>query len=75
MEPLVLKTEMVVVFFVLGFVVILLVFNLLRVDVVGLLVMTMLPLTGLLSVKEGDSRAGFQCRYRPHLRHGNRRCT
>jgi len=57
MDPLTLTTEMVVVFSVLGFVVILLVFNLLRVDVVGLLVMTVLPLTGLLSV--GEAIAGL----------------
>lgn len=58
MDPLTLTTEMVVVFSVLGFVVILLVFNLLRVDVVGLLVMTVLPLTGLLSVREAIAGLG-----------------
>ena len=58
MDPLTLTTEMVVVFSVLGFVVILLVFNLLRVDIVGLLVMTVLPLTGLLSVREAIAGLG-----------------
>ena len=58
MDPLVLTTDMAVVFSVLGLVVILLVFNLLRVDVVGLLVMTVLPLTGLLSVKEAIAGLG-----------------
>ncbi len=58
MAPLVFTADMAVVFSVLGLVVILLVFNLLRVDVVGLLVMTVLPLTGLLSVKEAISGLG-----------------
>ncbi len=57
MDPLVLTNEMIMAFSVLGMVVVLLVFNLLRVDVVGLLVMTVLPLTGLLSVQ--DSIAGL----------------
>lgn len=52
-----LTTEMMVVFSILGMVVILLVFELLRVDVVGLLVMTLLPLTGLL--KPGEATAGL----------------
>ncbi|OEU84156.1 MAG: hypothetical protein BA873_07605 [Desulfobulbaceae bacterium C00003063] len=39
-------------------VIILLVFNLLRVDVVGLLVMTLLPLTGILSGKEAIAGLG-----------------
>lgn len=53
----VLTMEMVTVFSVLGLVVILLVFDLLRVDVVGLLVMTLLPLTGILSA--GEAVAGL----------------
>ena len=52
MDPLVLTTEMITVFAVLGLVIILLVFNLLRVDVVGLLVMTLLPFTGILTGRE-----------------------
>jgi di/tricarboxylate transporter len=57
MDPLVLTNDMIMVFSVLGLVVVLLVFNLLRVDVVGLLVMTVLPLTGLLS--GGEAIAGL----------------
>lgn len=57
MDVPVLTTEMITVFSVLGLVVILLVFDLLRVDVVGLLVMTMLPLTGLLTA--GEAVAGL----------------
>ena len=57
MDPLVLTNEMIMAFSVLGLVVVLLVFNLLRVDVVGLLVMTLLPLTGLLS--GGEAIAGL----------------
>ncbi|MBW1636896.1 MAG: SLC13 family permease, partial [Deltaproteobacteria bacterium] len=58
MDPLVLTKEMIIVFSVLGLVIILLVFNLLRVDVVGLLVMTLLPLTGILSGKEAIAGLG-----------------
>ena len=58
MEVPTLTTEMITVFSVLGLVVISLVFNLLRVDVVGLLVMTILPLTGLLSGKEAVAGLG-----------------
>ena len=57
MEIPVLTTDMITVFSVLGLVVILLVFDLLRVDVVGLLVMALLPLTGLLSA--GEAVAGL----------------
>jgi len=57
MEVPMLTMEMITVFCVLGLVVILLVFDLLRVDVVGLLVMTLLPLTGLLS--GGEAVAGL----------------
>lgn len=58
MDPLVLTTEMITVFAVLSLVIILLVFNLLRVDVVGLLVMTLLPLTGILSGREAIAGLG-----------------
>ena len=58
MDPLVLTTEMITVFAILGMVIILLVFNLLRVDVVGLLVMTLLPLTGILTGKEAIAGLG-----------------
>lgn len=58
MEPLVLTNEMLMAFSVLGLVIVLLVFNLLRVDVVGLLVMTLLPITGLLSGKEAIAGLG-----------------
>jgi di/tricarboxylate transporter len=58
MEVPVLTMEMVTVFSVLCMVVVLLVFNFLRVDVVGLLVMTILPLTGLLSGREAIAGLG-----------------
>lgn len=57
-ETLVLTKEIILVFSVLSVVVALLVFNLLRVDVVGLLVMMMLPLTGLLSASEAVAGLG-----------------
>lgn len=53
-----LTTEMITVYAVLGLVITLLVFNLLRVDVVGLLVMTLLPLTGVLSGREAIAGLG-----------------
>jgi di/tricarboxylate transporter len=58
MDPLILTNEMITVFGILGLVIILLVFNLLRVDVVGLLVMTLLPLTGILTGKEAIAGLG-----------------
>ena len=58
MDPLVLTTEMITVFAILGLVIVLLVFNLLRVDVVGLLVMTLLPLSGILTGKEAIAGLG-----------------
>ncbi len=58
MDPLVLTKEMITVFAVLGLVIVLLVFNLLRVDVVGLLVMTLLPLSGVLTGKEAIAGLG-----------------
>ena len=58
MDSLGLTSEMIIAFSVLGIVVVLLVFNLLRVDVVGLLVMTLLPLTGLLSGREAIAGLG-----------------
>lgn len=57
MDPLVLTNEMITVFSLLGMVVFLLVFNLLRVDVVGMLVMALLPVTGLLTA--GEAVAGL----------------
>ncbi len=57
MEVPALTTEMITVFSILGLVVVLLVFEVLRVDVIGLLVMTLLPVTGLLSV--GEAIAGL----------------
>ncbi len=53
-----LTTEMITVFSVLGLVIILLVFDLLRVDVIGLLVMTLLPVTGLLTADEAIAGLG-----------------
>lgn len=58
MESLLLTTEILTAFSVLSLVIILLVFNLLRVDVVGLLVMMLLPLTGLLSARESIAGLG-----------------
>jgi di/tricarboxylate transporter len=58
MDPLILTKEMITVFAILGMVIILLVFNLLRVDVVGLLVMTLLPLSGILTGKEAVAGLG-----------------
>lgn len=58
MDSIGLTSEMIIAFSVLGIVVVLLVFNLLRVDVVGLLVMTLLPLTGLLSGREAIAGLG-----------------
>lgn len=57
MDVPVLTLEMMIVFAILGIVIILLVFDLLRVDVVGLLVMASLPLTGIL--KPGEATAGL----------------
>ena len=54
----VLTIEMITVFSVLGLVIILLVFDLLRVDVIGLLVMTLLPVTGLLTADEAIAGLG-----------------
>lgn len=54
----ILTSEMITVFSILGLVIILLVFDLLRVDVVGLLVMTVLPLTGLLKTSEALAGLG-----------------
>lgn len=53
-----LTTEMMAVFSVLGLVIILLVFDILRVDVIGLLVMTLLPVTGLLTASEAAAGLG-----------------
>lgn len=58
MEALILTKEMMMVFSILGLVIVLLVFDILRVDVIGLLVMTLLPLTGLLTAKEATAGLG-----------------
>ncbi len=58
MEIPVLSPEMITVFAILGMVIGLLVFDLLRVDVVGLLVMTSLPLTGILTGSEAVAGLG-----------------
>ena len=58
MDPLILTTEMITVFALLGLVILLLVFNLLRVDVVGMLVMALLPVTGLLTASEAVAGLG-----------------
>lgn len=52
MEPAPLTTDMLIVFGLLGLVIVLFVFELLRVDLVGLLMMVLLPLTGVLSPEE-----------------------
>lgn len=58
MDPHILTKEMITVFAILSLVIILLVFNLLRVDVVGLLVMTLLPLSGILTGREAIAGLG-----------------
>ena len=45
MAPSVLTTDMIIVFVLLGFAIFLFIFDLLRVDLVGLLMMVLLPLT------------------------------
>jgi di/tricarboxylate transporter len=52
MEPIVLTNEMIIVFVLLGLAIFLFVFDLLRVDLVGLLMMVLLPLTGVISPEE-----------------------
>ena len=52
MEPSVLTTDMIIVFVLLGFAIFLFVFDLLRVDLVGLLMMVLLPLSGVISPEE-----------------------
>lgn len=52
MEAAVLTTDMMIVFGLLGLVIVLLVFDLLRVDLVGMLMMVLLPLTGVLQPEE-----------------------
>jgi di/tricarboxylate transporter len=52
MIPAPLTTDMMIVFGLLGLVIILFIFELLRVDLVGLLMMVLLPLTGVLSPEE-----------------------
>lgn len=52
MEPAVITTDMIIVFCLLGLAVVLFVTDLLRVDLVGLLMMVLLPLTGVLSPEQ-----------------------
>ena len=52
MEPAVLTKDMIIVFFLLGGAILLFIFDLLRVDLVGLLMMVLLPLTGVVSPEE-----------------------
>lgn len=52
MEPVVLTTEIVIVFSLLGLAIVLFIFDLLRVDLVGLLMMVLLPLTGVVSPEQ-----------------------
>lgn len=54
----ILTNEMRSVFAILGLVIILLVFDILRVDVIGLLVMTLLPVAGLLTPSEALAGLG-----------------
>ncbi len=52
MEPTVMTTDMIIVFFLLGLAILLFVFDLLRVDLVGLLMMVLLPMSGVISPEE-----------------------
>ena len=52
MEPSVLTTDMIIVFGLLGLAIFLFVFDLLRVDLVGLLMMVVLPLSGVIEPEE-----------------------
>ncbi len=52
MDPILLTTEMMIVFSLMGLAIILFVFDLLRVDLVGILMMVLLPLTGVVSPEE-----------------------
>ncbi len=52
MEPVVITTDMIIVFCLLGLAIFLFVTDLLRVDLVGLLMMVLLPLTGVLSADQ-----------------------
>jgi di/tricarboxylate transporter len=52
MEPTVITTDMIIVFCLLGLAIFLFVTDLLRVDLVGLLMMTLLPLTGVLTAEQ-----------------------
>lgn len=55
MDPSVLTSEMLIVFILLSLAIILFIFELLRVDIVGLLMMVLLPLLGLISPQEALS--------------------
>lgn len=52
MDAIVLTKDMIIVFCLLGFAIVLFVFDLLRVDLVGLLMMVLLPLSGVISPEE-----------------------
>ena len=52
MDPAVMTTDMIIVFCLLGFAIFLFVFDLLRVDLVGLLIMVLLPLSGVIAPEE-----------------------
>ena len=52
MEPTVLTTDMIIVFSLLGLAIFLFVFDLLRVDLVGWMMMVLLPLTGVIGPEE-----------------------
>lgn len=52
MEPTVLTTDMIIVFSLLGLAIVLFVFDLLRVDLVGLLMMVLLPLSGVIDPEQ-----------------------
>ncbi len=58
MEATVLTTDMIIVFILLGFAISLFVFDLLRVDLVGLLMMVLLPLTGVISAEQAIAGMG-----------------
>ncbi len=52
MEEVIITTPMIIVFVLLGLAIVLFIFDLLRVDIVGILMMVLLPLTGVVSPEE-----------------------
>ena len=60
METAAITTDMIIVFCLLGLAIFLFVTDLLRVDLVGLLMMVLLPLTGVLTAEQGNCRPEFQ---------------